>query len=182
MPSSFIEDTRGAAMVEGVIVFPLFIIVFAAVLYYHQAYSVKLERNNKARSCAWTYSVSGCKEIPDGCPISEIGEAKLASIDDGVDARGGIFGNSGSAAPSQELSGVQKAVGTGNSMLLALAGLDEGIVATPARDIEMPSLLGGATRSISGNYSVMCNEVSITPRQLLLENYCQISSDLPGCP
>ena len=170
MPSSFIRDTHGAAMVEGVIVFPLFIIVFAAVLYYHQAYSVKLERNNKARSCAWGYSVSGCKKIPDGCPITDIGKSKFASIDDGVDARGGVFGDSGSAAPSQQLSGVEKAVGTTNTLLLTLTGLKKGIVARPARDVEMPSLLGGGTRSISGNYSVMCNEVKRTPKDLLVEN------------
>lgn len=182
MPSSFINDTRGAAMVEGVIVFPLFIIVFAAVLYYHQAYSVKLERNNKARSCAWTYSVSGCKKKPEGCPITNIGEAGFSGIDEGLEGRKAVFPEGGTPGVSDGRSGLGEVLGSGNALLLALLGLKQGIVAQPSREVEMPSLLGGATRNIRGNYSVMCNEVSRTPEELLIDSYCAISSDLPGCP
>ncbi len=186
MHSSFISDTRGAAMVEGVIVFPLFVIVLAAIIYYHQVYSTKLERNTQARRCAWEYSVHGCRpeNIPDGCPIARIGENDFIGIDEGLDERASLFADGTGGAQAQSQSSFGDGAETANSILIGLIGLRQGIEARPSRNVRMPSILGGATRSIAGSYSVMCNERRRTVGGIIKDAYCSIKDSgtrLPGC-
>lgn len=168
-------------MIEAVIVFPLFIIVFAALIYYHQAYSAKIERSNVARRCAWAYSVGGCIEKPKDCPIGKIGGANFVDIDEGVDHHGDLFKDAPAGRTTEQRTKLEGVLGASNSLLTGLLGLDEGIEARPSRDVKMPSLLGGATRKITGNYAVMCNERSYTNKELVKASYCAISGSLPGC-
>ncbi len=172
-------DTRGAVMAEGVIVLPFFVILLASIIYFHRAYATKISVNSKARSCAWSYAIDGCRKssLPDGCPIGEIGGSKTLEkvFDVGIEDGSNEDVLRETSAFGDALSGV-------NTVGLTLIGLDEGIVATPGQPVTIPSILGGGSRKIAGNYSVMCNEREKTPASIAKGAYCSISDKLPGCP
>ncbi len=172
-------DTRGAVMAEGVIVLPFFVILLASIIYFHRAYATKISVNSKARSCAWSYAIDGCRKssLPEGCPIGEIGGSRtLAKVFDvGIEDGSNDDILRETSAFGDALQGV-------NTVGLTLIGLDEGIVAKPGESVAIPSILGGGSRSISGNYSVMCNERKKKPSDIAVDAYCSISNRLPGCP
>jgi len=181
------RDKRGAAMVEGVIVLPVFVIVLAAIIYFHRAYATKINMNSKARSCAWSYAVNGCQASSrqEGCPISEIG-GERSGIFDG-------FGDSIedteqknraaelAAKVKKETGALDNVLDGANTIGLAILGLGEGIEARPSASFARPSILGGGTRTIFGSYSVMCNEQKRSPADLANAAYCSVSKSLPGC-
>lgn len=185
--SQLLHDKRGAAMVEGVIVLPLFVIVLAAVIYFHRAYASKIDMGVKARSCAWSYAANGCqkKDLPKGCPVSEIGDRpKSVSGLFGADFKES-FGLDESEKVVQELDAqhgaLDSALQGANAIGLGVLQLSEGIKVTPSTSFGKPSILGGGTHSISGDYSVMCNERNRTIKDLAVGAYCSVSSSLPGC-
>lgn len=185
--SQLLHDKRGAAMVEGVIVLPLFVIVLAAVIYFHRAYASKIDMGVKARSCAWSYAANGCqkKDLPKGCPVREIGDRpNSVSGMFGADFKES-FGLDESEEVVQELEtqhgALDSALQGANAIGLGVLGLSEGIKVTPSTSIGKPSILGGGKYSISGDYSVMCNERNRTVKDLAVGAYCSVSSSLPGC-
>lgn len=172
-------------MVEGVIVLPFLIVILAAVLHFHKSFSAKLEGSERARSCAWEYSLAGCKgfaSLPKGCNVKR--------LTDGADALSGIGADPTIGAEANKAFGKSSggdAIAGGlagtNRMGLALLGLREGVTARHSKDVVAPSLLGGGTRAISANYSVMCNEVEMGALEIAKSAYCALGSDgpMPGC-
>jgi hypothetical protein len=58
---------RGAASVEAVVVLPVFIVIFAAILFVRNKQLLTHAAEARARSCAWQYSANNCTSIPSGC-------------------------------------------------------------------------------------------------------------------
>lgn len=178
-----LSDTRGAAMIEATIMLPVFIIVLAAVLYFHRAYSAKLQSNVKARSCAWRYSVDGCQrsEMPKECNIEYVTDGYTA-IGDVVSSDD--FEDNVEASESRSTGDTaRQGIAGANRIALAFLGLREGIVAQPTSDVQRPSLLGGGLRRIGSDYSVMCNEREMKFLEILKYSYCGVGDDkFPGCP
>ncbi len=172
-------------MVEGIIVLPLFVIVLAAVIYFHRAYATKISLGIQARSCAWSYAVNGCqKEFETvGCPVSRIGETENGS-GFGANFLPGMTTGTEAAVTNVDsgASAIDKELGTANEITLTVLQLSEGITVTPSGTVKQPSILGGGTHTISSNYSVMCNERTRTIADLVAIAYCSIDSALPGCP
>ncbi len=163
--TGILGNTCGAVMVEGVIVLPVFIIVLAAVLHFHSAFSAKLDASTQARSCAWAYSLAGCgdADIPEGCNVSDLGDDK-----NDIDSEG-----------------LRAGLEVVNKVGVTLLGLEAGITSRPGREVDVSSVLGGGTRKISGDYSVMCNETKMGPKDLAKKAYCALDANysvsLPGC-
>ena len=175
-------------MVEGVIVLPFFVIVLAAIIFFHRAYATKIEMGVKARSCAWNYAVNGCQKkfLPDDCPVSKIG-GKAESV---ADLFGGSFPDEESMRKAKErrdslssqTSALDGMLGSANTLGLTILGLNEGIRVAPESSVAKPSILGGGEHSISANYSMMCNERNREFLEIAKSAYCDVSSALPGCP
>ncbi len=163
--TGILGNTRGAVMVEGVIVLPVFIIILAAVLHFHSAFSAKLDASTQARSCAWAYSLAGCgdADIPAGCNVSNLGDPQNDINSEGLRAGLEVI----------------------NKVGVTLLGLEAGITSRPGREVEVSSVLGGGTRKLSGDYSVMCNETKMGFRGLAKKAYCSLNRNynmsLPGC-
>ena len=168
-----LRDTRGAVMAEGVIVLPIFVLTLAAIFHFHSLYAAKLDLSVKSRACAWNYSIHGCRAefIPKGCKVDKVEgfKAMTSELDSGP------FDASGSTT--------DKALAGANRVGLAIMGLREGIAATHTREINRPSILGGGKRSVSANYTVMCNERDLTPLELAKAAYCSLGTRFkpPGC-
>jgi hypothetical protein len=80
-------------------------------------------------------------------------------------------------------SAVDKGLSVANDVGLSLLGLRDGIASQPTRTLEVPSLLGGGRRHVSGNYSVMCNEVPMGFLDIVKKMYCALDErvNVPGC-
>jgi hypothetical protein len=55
---------RGAAMVEAAFMFPMFIILFFAMIYAHNYGATQIETNSQARSLAWNDAMANCNLGP----------------------------------------------------------------------------------------------------------------------
>src|SRR5262245_11774256 len=51
---------RGAAIVEGLVAIPFFIIIFAATMFISRFYNEKLRTVASSRAQAWTAAMAGC--------------------------------------------------------------------------------------------------------------------------
>jgi len=74
---------RGAALVETVVVVPVFILLFAGMLFFHHVIAKNQQTQLTARNAAWQSAMSGCSGGPkvttpdfsslmDGAPGSEV--------------------------------------------------------------------------------------------------------------
>ncbi len=184
-----LHNTRGAIMVEGIIVLPLFVITLASVIYFHSLYAAKLDMSRKARACAWEYSVRGCKPglRPKKCNATDMqGSDQYETV--GSKMTGGNpfdVKDSGSASQkrAQTKSGLDKGLEGASSVGLALIGLDKGITTSNATDVKRPSILGGGKRRVTSNYSVMCNEVEMKPFDIAKDALCALGKTMgfEGC-
>ena len=52
---------RGAALVEAVIVLPLFVALLAAFFFVTELYLQKLSALREARQAVWSHALSGCR-------------------------------------------------------------------------------------------------------------------------
>ena len=160
-------------MAEGVIVLPVFIMTLAAIIYFHKVYAAKLERSTQARSCAWTYAVNGCVKVPAGCPMAKV---------KGFKPIGDTVSPEALAAAKKETDGTLDTI---SDVGLVLLQLDQGVTSTPSSSVERPSILGGGTATVYGDYTVMCNEKKMTLKSIAEDAYCGIDKKVkgvfPGC-
>lgn len=150
-------------MAEGVIVLPVFILILAAILHFHRAYSKKLALNEEARACAWKYAVDGCKSsaLEKQCKVTR-GE---------VEALGAIQGNQANSAMSE----MAEAAGTMSKIGGRVIGLTEPFTTHADGESVRASLLGGGTMKLRSRYTLMCNERGGTPASMLHKWLCGIS-------
>jgi Flp pilus assembly protein TadG len=140
--------SRGAAMLEAAVVMPLFLLLFAGLVFASKLYLAKIRVMNEARVTAWAYATSNCNAWPD---LSGTDPAAASQVVASMWNRGS-FGNSVNAS---RING-----GDPNSSL----GTDQGVAKTSAH---MQLNAGGLIRSkkggplsvhVSATQSVTCNE------------------------
>lgn len=73
-------DTRGAIFVETLVVVPLFVVIWVIAWWLHDVNASDMTATEQARSCAWRFAVSGCREVPAGCDVGVIGEVDGAEL------------------------------------------------------------------------------------------------------
>jgi hypothetical protein len=71
-PEDLAKDTRGSATTEGVIVAPVLVLLFAAVLWAGARYATERRNAALAHDQPWAQALAGCV---DGAPDPEIAEA-----------------------------------------------------------------------------------------------------------
>lgn len=59
---------HGAAMVEGLVVIPFFVLIFAGIMFAGNVYEQKLVNLAEARNLAWTDSMANCGRAPNFLP------------------------------------------------------------------------------------------------------------------
>lgn len=164
-----IQDTRGLATVEAAVVLPVFIFIFAGLVYMHRLYSAKLETMVMARECAWAYSNGGCEALPPGCEV--------------VDHGGDLLGMLTDEPEHHEKVSAMRGIEVGGDLLGGMMGLDSGFSTTASREYRAPSVYGGGTKSTSSNYSLLCNEKEKGFGDVMGDFYCYLGGDdAPGCP
>jgi hypothetical protein len=173
---SLLADTRGAAIAEGVIVLPVFILIFASLIYMHGLYSSKISSSTKARGCAWTYSTMGCPEdMPPTCKDS----------DSGVKENGGALDQFKQVKEFGEVEGLGDGVATGGAIVggigAALLGIGDGVTIDSSTEATRPSLFGGGKTAIPAHYMILCNEEPRDLLDVLKAAYCGVRDGLPGC-
>lgn len=131
---SLLRDTRGAAMTETVIMLPVFILIWACVIYVYQAYEKKVDVMQKTREDAWHHATNACR----GSAGSGGGGTTIHTSDYDIDsAVGSVFRILGSAyyqGPLRELE------------------------ASRGDTIEEPELVGSDTVHLDYRIELMCNE------------------------
>ncbi len=136
-------------MVEGVVILPALIILFASILLTMRLYSTKLERNTVARRCAWLYSVQNyCDgDLPAECGTETPQTVPLIPSEQEAEDRLNQATNTGNSGVSTFLSG----------LLEDLLGETKRV--TVSRDIQRPGVYAaaGATQSVSSSFSMVCN-------------------------
>lgn len=74
--------TRGAAMVEGTIMVPVFIILWVGVVYLQQLYAARGLARMEARRCAFEHAMSGCDGTPESCSAApNVSTEQVATAD-----------------------------------------------------------------------------------------------------
>ena len=164
---SLLEDTRGAAYTEVVLMMPVFISLFVGIGFFHQYYSARMDAATEARRCAWAYANGGCEDVPPGCA--------------------GIVGGSGGAERRLSDSAVQGQVDDarqnvadmeremplpGAATRIYEAILGSSTTARGSEPVTMPDWVGGGTRDARCGYTVVCNEEERTLGGLIHEAFC----------
>jgi hypothetical protein len=128
---NLLRDTRGGAMVETVIMIPIFIVIWACVVFIYQAYEKRIDLLQATRADAWDYATNSCRDRP-------VGDTRISTSDHDIDGIVGtvfsILGASYYDGPLRELEA--------------------------SRDDEMdePEILGGETLGMRYRMELMCNE------------------------
>ncbi len=102
--------TRGAVLVESLVVIPFFILTLAALIFAGSVYSTKLKAMREAKSRAWAYAMSNCGEAGNGT----IGDARnwsgTTAAYDGNPTSGVSMNGTGSTQGAQGTNSLQKDV------------------------------------------------------------------------
>jgi hypothetical protein len=138
--------SRGAALVESAVVIPVFLILFASLVFVWKLYLAKVDAMKGARLAVWSYASSNCTAWADP---SNISPGALFGLSHGSVSSGGI----GSSA---DTSAVRNA---GASAHVDMVNKTLGTAAVSAHsEVIAGSLVGGFTAPVSAKTSVMCNE------------------------
>lgn len=138
---------RGAAMVEAIIVIPVFILVLAGSIFLWRAYTQKEALMPDARMRLWTYAIdTNCGDRGDASePGPEVDTTSIGQQQDSSDA-----------LPSGVNASEASKVGGGASSTLN-DGLGSASIDAKAT-VKAPSLLGGTTTTVRAHLTMMCNE------------------------
>jgi hypothetical protein len=144
--SEFRGSSRGAASAEAVVVLPVFIIIFASVLYVRSQVLSRQAAETKARACAWAFSTNNCGAIPPGCEdIVRKVDGAAGVVDeiekDLLSARGGLVGPVVAKVIEPALK----------------CAFGSALDANTKQSYQRPSLYGGGTATASGSYHLACN-------------------------
>jgi len=148
----FIEDTRGSATSEGVIIAPVLVILFAAVLWAGARYTTERRNAAQVHRQPWAPALAGCV---DGAPDPNLTEALS-----GYDSR--LAGN----VPRlrRDLDRV------------TVSRFDE----SRTDEVQQPAPLGGGTLELRERTRVSCNTVPVSWNEdevelMTLDEFCRLS-------
>lgn len=91
---------RGAAMVEAIVVIPVFIALFVGMMYFRQLYKHQLVVMRLARAAAVTYAMTGCNGSPTEAIDQDIVASGAAVADVGITPGSTHVGSSGTTNPT----------------------------------------------------------------------------------
>jgi hypothetical protein len=140
--------------VEGVIVLPVFVILFVGIFFVRDLTRNRLDADREARRCAWQYSANACESVPTGCAEILNGvhrgailtslDAALKNVENGLKS---------SSDAEQAAKAIVTNMVTGAIARLLTRSLDS----KKTVDVDRPGLFGGGTRQVSGKYQLACN-------------------------
>jgi hypothetical protein len=138
---------RGAAMVEGVVAIPFFLIMFAGIVFVGKLYESKMRVMRVAKESAWNYAMCNCADKGD--PIS-------SQCKTGEGAAAGSGGSDSAKPEGFDPSEVGKG-GSGPGSELATKQLGSSYAQMETK-VTADKFLGSFTKSVSSRTKVMCNE------------------------
>jgi hypothetical protein len=120
---------RGAAMVEGLVAIPVFMVIFASAVYIQDLYSTKLETMANSRESAWENASDKCEqsEKAKSPPVPEPKQTDLAA---GQEAPGGLLCDSEFKESVKEIN----------------------------VDVKMSDYMGGDVSQVGAGTRILCNE------------------------
>ncbi|RLB56399.1 MAG: hypothetical protein DRJ42_03545 [Deltaproteobacteria bacterium] len=128
---SLLRDIRGTAMIETVIMLPVFILIWTGIIYIYQGYERKIGVMQQTRADAWHHATNNCDTSPSsGTSMSEA-DYEVDAVFSGLVS---VLGHAYYPEPLRELD------------------------ARRADSIEEPPLIGSDTVRIDYRMGLMCNE------------------------
>jgi hypothetical protein len=144
---------RGAVLVEAVIVIPVFIILFAGIVFFGKIYDAKLNMLRLTRQSAWTHAMANCGTAGDPATTTEPGNLDPAA--EAEDPPGGASGQpDGVAGPLRD---ALRIVGDAPHKDVATNGYKATQSKTDT-SVKADEPIGSITKQVSGASHVMCNE------------------------
>jgi hypothetical protein len=138
---------RGAAMVEGVVAIPFFLLMFSALIFVNRFYEAKMRTMRLTKESAWNYAMCNCGERGDP------GTSSCRSPEGNAAGSGG----SDSGKPEGFDPGDIKKGGSGPGGDLANKKFGSSLASMEAK-ITSDGFLGSFTKTLSSRTKVMCNE------------------------
>jgi len=139
---------RGAAMVEGVVAIPFFLLMLAGIVFVGRLYETKMRVMRLTKESAWDYAMCNCGSRGDSmssaCKTPEGASAGSGGSESGKPSGfdPGAVGKAGGGGPSGDLASKQ----FGSSY------------AQMETKITSDKFLGSFTKQVSSKTKVMCNE------------------------
>jgi hypothetical protein len=138
---------RGAAMVEGVVAIPFFLIMFAGIMFVGKLYETKMRVMRQTKEAAWDYAMCNCNDKGD--PIS----SRCITPESASAGPGGSEGGKPEGFDPMEVEKAGK--GPGGDMATKKFGSS---LASMSTQITGDKFIGGFTKTVSSRTKVMCNE------------------------
>ena len=138
---------RGAAMVEGVVAIPFFLIMASAIIFVGKLYETKMRVMRLTKESAWDYAMCNCNDKGD--PIS----SKCISPEG---ASAGSGGSESGKAEGFDPSSLDKG-GKGPGADTATRKFGSSLASMQTK-ISSDAFLGSFTKNVSSRTKVMCNE------------------------
>ncbi len=138
---------RGAAMVEGVVAIPFFLLMFAAIVFVGKLYETKLRVMRLTKESAWNYAMCNCGD--GGDPATSTCRAPEG-------AAAGSGGADTGKPDGFDQSEISKA-GSGPGGELASRKFGSSLASMQA-EIQADQFLGNFKKTMSSRTKVMCNE------------------------
>lgn len=173
------EDTRGSVYVEAVIMLPVLVLLFGALVYVRKAYVERQATLVAVRSCAWQYANDGCEgDPPEGCSlggVTDMGDQGGTRQEDSGDDMGSVLSSPGSDPSALDRLTEFPVLG---EVFQTVFG--EAVAVESRSEVERPEVLGGQTQPIVGGYYVMCNDKNKDAGDLVKELMCSMAGGLCG--
>jgi hypothetical protein len=159
----------GAAMVEAVVVLPVFVILFVSLVYVRDLGLAKQQAEMQARSCAWLYSASNCSFRGGLVPAECEGVLREGHVSASPDLEQALENGKSQileqASPEGALSSVVAPL-LGDAISAAFG---RSLSAEVRREVARPSLYGGKTAAVTGRYHLACNLTPQEPEDVALD-------------
>lgn len=139
---------RGAAMVEGVVAIPFFLIMLAATVFVGRLYETKMRIMRLTKESAWDYAMCNC---------GDRGDPGSSSCKSPEGSKAGSGGSETGKADGFDPGEVSKAGGSGPGGDLASRQFGSSL-AQMETNITSDKFLRGFTKKVSTKTKVMCNE------------------------
>jgi len=149
--------SRGAAMVEAVVVIPFFIIIFASIVFVGKLYTSKLRVMRLSKESAWNFAISNCGNRGDPLTSSMAKSSSAPTAEPGAHEESPSFDDY--SEPDQPASDGQSEAQDLGGDKGQLASQDfESSVATMKANVSADAVIGGMSKTVTSRTRVICNE------------------------
>ena len=147
------RGSRGAALVEALVVLPFFILIFAGIGYLGKLYSTRQVVGVQARKCAWMAAYNACPS--SGVGVAECSTAEEKNPGDKIDPNKDFEGFPNKDENPEEVAAWDEANGDPKSDLTREFG---SVIATAERESPGLNYPGMSKKTARASNKVMCNE------------------------